>query len=468
MRGINHWHFRPYRPFHKEEDVLKPFICRLAPGADFIELEWFDNGSLDEHSLMWRERGKNQAWNKTICHSNRMIINNLVSNTDYEVIVSRKCLPGITSSIRLARTGLCPGKVVNYLHPEDELYSFSGRALCSPSIVKLTSDSLLVSMDLFAPGAPQNLTILCRSDDRGKSWRYVTDLFPCYWGTLFLHRSRLYMLACSTEYGDIMIGVSDDQGFTWSKPVHLFVGSSSNLTSGWQKTTTPIITHDGFLMASIDYGAWKEGGHHIGLLAIPEDADLMDPVNWSCSELTGYNPEWPNAPVGNSTGILEGNMVVGRDGKLLDILRIGLINCIPSHGLAVALEADPDNIETAMKFHRFIDMPSGSNSKSHILHDRVSNQYIAIGNICVEAKTPGQRNVLALQASENLYDWRLVKILLDYRDHDPQETGFQYISFIINGDDIMYLSRTAINKARNYHDANYMTFHVVEKFRQLL
>ena len=161
-------------------------------------------------------------------------------------------------------------------------------------------------------------------------------------------------------------------------------------------------------------------------------------------------------------------MVIAPDGQLLDILRIGLAECRPSHGIAAVLRADSRQPAAAMRFHSFIQLPSGSNSKTHILRDPVSRQYIAIGNICVDDKTPGQRNVLALQASGDLVNWRVVKILLDYRTDSPKETGFQYISFLFDGDDLCYLSRTAINGARNFHDANFITFHRLCRFRDLL
>jgi len=57
--------------------------------------------------------------------------------------------------------------------------------------------------------------------------------------------------------------------------------------------------------------------------------------------------------------------------------------------------------------------------------------------------------------------------LLDYRDHDANDVGFQYVDFMIEGNDILYLCRTAMNGAHNYHDANYQTFHRIKNFRNL-
>jgi len=62
----------------------------------------------------------------------------------------------------------------------------------------------------------------------------------------------------------------------------------------------------------------------------------------------------------------------------------------------------------------------------------------------------------------------IVARLLDYRHTNPREVGFQYVSFLIDGDDILYLCRTAMNQARNFHDANYITFHRIERFRELI
>ncbi len=122
------------------------------------------------------------------------------------------------SRVRLARTGDAVGVVVKYLHPDDTAYSFSGRYLCSPSPVRHPDGFLLGSMDLFAGEHPQNPTLIFRSDDDGESWHYVSELMPCFRGKMFIHRGELYMPACSTEYGDLLIGKSLDGGKTFCAP----------------------------------------------------------------------------------------------------------------------------------------------------------------------------------------------------------------------------------------------------------
>ena len=63
--------------------------------------------------------------------------------------------------------------------------------------------------------------------------------------------------------------------------------------------------------------------------------------------------------------------------------------------------------------------------------------------------------------------WELVCNLLDYRGDDPWQTGFQYVDFVLEGDDILWLCRTALNGAHNFHDANYSTFHRLPNFREI-
>ena len=109
---------------------------------------------------------------------------------------------------------------------------------------------MLASMNLFANKHPQNLTLIFRSDDNGKSRHYISELMQCFWGKLFLHKGELYMLACPTEYGDLLIGKSTDGGRTFFSPVTLLRGSNGkNGNSGIQKirrtssTTTDAFTN---------------------------------------------------------------------------------------------------------------------------------------------------------------------------------------------------------------------------------
>ncbi len=466
MKGISGWHYAPYRPYHRQGEVWKPFICRLAPGEDSIALAWFDKGGSGAHLLRYRLMGSEDAWKVMPVNQADVTLTGLAVETEYELQLLR-AEGDAMSSLRYVRTGVVPGTVVNYLHPKDEAYGFSGHFLCSPCILKLESGALLASMDVFGPEMPQNLTLIFRSDDRGETWHYVTDLFPCYWATLFLHQGRLYAQGCSTEYGDVVIGYSEDEGCTWSAPVHLFCGACSPYQAGWQRTPMPIVRKDGRLWVSMDYGSWVTGGHGICALSAPEESNLMNPADWTASELTFYSPEWAGAPVGKSGGLLEGNMVLAPNGHLVDIIRLQMVGCVPNHGQAVMLAVNTSDPEAAPAFERMIDLPSGANSKSYVLFDEVSGRYYAIGNLVVNEETPTQRNIVVLQTSDDLISWRICQRLIDYSETDSTKVGFQYMTFLIDGDDILFLCRTALCGADSYHNANLQTFHTVKNFREL-
>jgi hypothetical protein len=57
--------------------------------------------------------------------------------------------------------------------------------------------------------------------------------------------------------------------------------------------------------------------------------------------------------------------------------------------------------------------------------------------------------------------------------HHPDTTthGFQYVDWLIEGDDLIAACRTAFDDdlggAHNHHDANFLTFHRWTNFREL-
>ena len=75
-----------------------------------------------------------------------------------------------------------------------------------------------------------------------------------------------------------------------------------------------------------------------------------------------------------------------------------------------------------------------------------------------------------LSASRDLLRWRIVSELLHHPD--PARHAFQYVDWVFDGDDIVYLSRTAYDDghggAHRAHDANFTTFHRIPQFRSIL
>ncbi len=457
MKGINTWSYHPYRPFLT--DVGDIYICRIAPDTQSIHLEWLPISNVS-YTIFYRKRNegdfiKYAATTETTCD-----IEGLSPDTDYEFYVEAN---GKKSRVRLARCGACVGTVVNYLHPEDAAYAFSGQFLCSPSLVRHPDGFLLASMDLFAGGHPQNLTLIFRSDDEGETWHYQSELMPCFWGKMFIHRGELYMLACSTEYGDLLIGRSADGGKTFSAPVSLLRGSNGkNGNAGVHKNPQNMICHNGRLYGTLEWGTWqnKTYYHAVMVMSCDENADLLDPESWHFTPPVTHDPTWEGvATVGKIKGNLEGTLAVAPDGQLYNLMRYQVEE---KKILVYRVENDPD---LPLAYSHAIDF-AGNLSKFMVKKDAASNYYYTI--ICRRLDDPvTERNLLSLMRSRDTREWELVADLQDYRDSDPQKIGFQYVDFEIEGEDMIYLCRTAMNGADSFHNSNYQTFHRIKHFRNL-
>lgn len=466
MKGATQWNYQPFTRLTEMEKRDLPFICRIAPFAGGFAFQWFDHGAPDAaHEVRYRVYRSEKPFVSLPVAGDTVRIDGLVDEQDYEFCLARVGQRG-ESAVRLVRTGQAPGVIVNYLHPEDEVYAFSGHSLCSPTLVRLPSGALLAGMDVFAGQyGNSKLTLLFKSTDNGENWRYVTDIYPSFWPKLFVHRGALYLLSVSQDYGDLLIGRSLDEGETWTAPTHIITGCGP-FEMGPHKAPMPVIEHNGRLYTGIDYGCWRHHRHANGLLSIDVDADLLNAADWRFTPFTQFSADWPGAPLGPCPGCIEGNAVVAPDGTIANYLRIDLASCHPRWGKAVVLKGNNADPEAPLTLDRIVDCPVGSNSKFQLYRDPVSQKYIMIGTEQSE-DTPG-RTVLSMAVSEDFYSWRVVKRILDYRTADPKHVGFQYPDWIFDGDDILLLVRTAFGRSYNFHDANYQTFHRIRNFRQYL
>nr|HML48112.1 sialidase family protein [Clostridia bacterium] len=403
MRGNTGWQYKPFTRLIDMEARSLPFVCRIAPFEGGFEFQWFDHGGKDAgHAVSFRVYKSLKDWETRPLSGDTLRIEGLTDEQDYEFKVSRVGAAG-ESAVRIVRTGPVPGIVVNYLHPEDPIYAFSGHSLCSPTLVRLPSGDLMTAMDVFA-GTYGNskLTLLFKSKDNGKTWRYVTDIYPSFWPKLFVHRGSLYLFSGSQDYGDMLIGRSDDEGETWTVPTHIISGCGP-FEMGPHKGPQPIVEFNGRLYTAIDYGCWRHRQHSNGLLSIDADADLLDAGNWRFTPFTRYDPAWPNAPKGSCPGCIEGNAVISPDGVISNYLRIDHRDCEPKFGKAVVLRGNNDDPEAPLALDRIVDCPLGSNSKFQLYKDPKSGKYIMIGTEQAEDK-PG-RTVLSMAVSEDFCAW---------------------------------------------------------------
>ena len=460
MKGYHLWSYHPYSPLIFEKGDI--YICRIVPHARGIHFEWLAQGD-GKYSVYYRERetGDFMLWGET--SDTHCDIEELKDKTDYEFYVTSGELK---SRIRLARCGTAVGNsVVNYLHPDDEAYAFSGRYLCSPSMVRHPDGFLLASMDLYAHAHPQNLTLIFRSDDNGVSWHYVSELMPCFWGKLFIHKGELYMLSCSTEYGDLLIGKSTDGGKTFPAPVCLLRGSNGkNGNCGVHKNPQNLVSFNGRLYGTLEWGSWgnKEFGHAAMVMSCDENDDLLIPENWSFSAPVKFSPFVPELQeLPSNTMSIEGTLVISPEEQLLNIMRFGKYNT------ALVYEVNTADHDAPLSFSHLMEFPANY-SKFMIKPDPQSNSYYTVATRVYSPEKKGARNLLSLMRSRNLQHWEVVTDLMDFRNEDDKHIGFQYVDFEIEGDDIIFLCRTAMNGAHNFHNTNYSTFHRIKRFRELV
>lgn len=453
-------------------------ITRIAPGDGFAAADWILFGANPREgasAVRYRLIAEERESGLTVCTTEAKpglcsaAVTGLTNGVDYVLRVEAYSDSVLmdASPLRLVRTGPVPGTVVNYLHPEDEIYGFSGRSTASPSIARLPGGDLVASHDIYWQKGGQNVSLVFCSSDEGASWSFVTFLYPCFWGKLFVHRGSLYMLGTSTEYGALLIGRSDDGGATWSPPTVLLEAGTRE-KGGPHKAPMPILEHNGRLWTAIDYGTWTNGiGHDSGVISAPADSDLLDAASWTATPFLPYSSDWPGTVPGKAKGLLEGNMLVAPDGRLINMLRYQTTGDYPEHGRAIYLVADANRPDAPLEFGKVVSF-YGNLSKFTIVRESSSGLYWSLVNR-VTSDHIHQRNVLSLVRSADLERWELVRDLLDYESNgwpeDSKQVGFQYVDWIMEDDVLLYLSRTAINGAYNYHNANYITFHRMNDFR---
>lgn len=452
MRGSDKVYHRPYHPTFLTKENDKPYICRLAPSSEGFEAEWLDNSGAAGHTLYYKKRGADEAVSLSIKDS-VVKVTGLDEECEYEIYIENS--NGAKSNVRLIRTSRIPEgtAVINYLHPEDDQYAFSGHYLCSPSIVRAGCGRIIASMDIYGKRMAQNLTVLFYSDDDGESWRYLCDLYPFYWSVLFMQGGKLYILGQSTEYGDLRISSSSDNGETWSAASILFYGSNvlSDL-GGINRAPMPLTRYGGRLWANCECGCWV-CGHIPGVMSIDENDDPMIPSNWSFGDFLPFEGEWQAASSGKQGDTMEGSMVVAPDGKLYNYLRWKI-------GSYLRLKINTDDPEAAPVFDGIYEAPV-SNSMFKILP--YDGKYIMVTNTKSEVsaakyKSWSYRNVLSVYESEDLRSFKRILDVVNREDEDATKIGFQYPSVFIEGDMLYLMIRSAFNCADSFHDSNYMLF----------
>lgn len=363
--------------------------------------------------------------------------------------------------------------------------------LYTPGIVEGFDGRLVVSVDYGGPGTsvldgPRsdfgdyksgNQIRILLSDDEGKTWRETSARIPMMHEILFKAGKSLYMIGHS---GRLLITRSDDNGETWSEPSVLCPEPR------WHQSCAPVDIHDG--KVTLVYEKWVSDGHPwpgVGpvLLQAKVDDDLTEASSWKFSDL--YNPDEDmeaSRPSGipltdpGKAGILETNVIRVYDekspfydpsGKSVVLMMRASVG-IPDIGVMMRGVEKPDGslaVEKLTKNGRemyFAHIP-GADLKFFVVYDPESRLYWLL-----HSQMDGRMNYrrrLALSYSPDLLKWTFAGLVAV----GPADNAARhYASMIIHGDDLLIVSRSGDERARNSHDGNLVTFHRVKDFKDLI
>lgn len=369
-------------------------------------------------------------------------------------------------------SGKVPGTIIAHIPQSSKKY------IGSPSIAILSDGSYLASHDIFGPESNEHVKATSKiyhSKNKGKNWEQVATINGAFWSKLFTHKGAVYFLGTDRHHGNTIIRKSIDGGKNWTNPTTSETGLI--LEGEYHCAPMPVIEHNGRIYRAMEsaMGPIKKWGKRYGamMLSAPIDSDLLKADSWTTSNVLYYDSTYLDGKFG---GWLEGNAVVGPDGQLWDMLRVDVAGTQQEKAAMVKISNDGQTA-TFSEEDGFIPFDGGS-KKFTILYDEKSKNYWTIANHVpetVKADNPDRkpssiRNTQALFSSSDLKTWKLEKMLLQHEDIIKH--GFQYVDFLFEGKDIIFVSRTAyddgLDGARNNHDANYLTFHRIKNFRKLL
>ncbi|MBP3269177.1 MAG: exo-alpha-sialidase [Bacteroidales bacterium] len=389
------------------------------------------------------------------------------------------------------RTGVKDGHIVASEVTIAESPAPDSVFLYTPGIVEGFDGRLVVSVDYGGPGTSVldgsksdfgdyktgNQIRVLLSDDEGKTWRETPARIPMMHEILFKAGKSLYMIGHS---GRLLITRSDDNGETWSEPSVLCPEPR------WHQSCAPVDIHDG--KVTLVYEKWVSDGHPwpgVGpvLMQARVDDDLTEASNWKFSDL--YNPDEDmeaSRPSGipltdpGKAGILETNVIRVHDeknpfydptGKSVVLMMRASVG-IPDIGVMMKGVERPDGSLAVEKLTRngremyFAHIP-GADLKFYVVYDPESRLYWLL-----HSQMDGRMNYrrrLALSYSPDLLKWTFAGLVAV----GPADNAARhYASMIIHGDDLLIVSRSGDERARNSHDGNLVTFHRVKNFRDLI
>jgi YhcH/YjgK/YiaL family protein len=361
-----------------------------------------------------------------------------------------------------------PGIVVDHISKE------TGKYIGSPGLCIMRDGSYVASHDEFGPESSEfqsAVTKIFLSKDKGETWAHISSIDGQFWSNLFVHNDDLYIMGTNKHHGNFIIRKSTDGGYSWTIPYNKTNGLI--LEGEYHTAPMPVTLYNGRIWRAVEYATapttrWGKR-YSAMMVSAPVNADLLKAESWRKTTYLMYDSAYLDRKFG---GWLEGNAVVDLNGNMLDILRVAVPAGHEEYAAFVKISKDGKTASFDPE-KGFIKFPGGS-KKFTIRYDQVTKRYWMLTNYVapgLKKQNPANvRNRQVLCSSENLKDWEMHQVLLQHPD--VKNHGFQYVEWQFEGDDIIFLSRTAFDDetggANNNHDANFLTFHRIKNFRAMI
>ncbi len=273
-----------------------------------------------------------------------------------------------------------------------------------------------------------------KSTDKGKSWQQLNkeNTFGRH-PTLFQYKDALYLFGDITDTvsanGMGSIQKSYDGGVTWPESV--------KLNFRFRTAPSHVITAKDRVWIATEYGRGSS------VFSAPLDADWMKADSWTLAKRTD-------------------DIGVGNESDLLATRGGGYPVIMPKGGTSIRILNENETV--ADKAVDTLDLP-GNGSKYSAIYDAKSDKYWALTSW---SPLPNAiRTGIALYSSEDLKTFQFERQV--FVGKSSAFHGFNYPFMQIDGDDVVFVSRTAWEnedgQPQRWHDANMFTFHRVRDFR---
>ena len=358
--------------------------------------------------------------------------------------------------------------------PHAEQYFFH-----DPGMTRLDDGTLLIAAPQWQFqrfGGRQSLRIV-RSDDGGQTWEELAEL-PYADATPFVVDGRLFMFVQEKSHKDFQIVTTDDGGRTWTPPVTVIEAPVWNIS-------TPMLARPDTIYWAMDYDS--DGQHCYGkvMARLDRGRSPLDPAAWSLSNVVP-RPDLPDSMTRKlyprsdeeqrrSAFWLEPN-TVDVAGRIRVFTRCVIDRYASAHTAAV-LDYDP--AANRLSFTQFASWP-GAQCKFFVIHDRPNDMYWMLSNLVTNSQdllgwgdrwpqsqhgpSGNERRWLFLHYSIDCLNWFPAGCVT--RWPDSVSKSFMYPSAVVDGEDMVVMSRTSRDSG-DQHNADLVTVHRVPNFRDL-